>query len=350
MRAPDIAQLGELIKCWSTQLGFAHTAFSDLHLDQAERRLQTWLAKNFHGEMKYMARHGVKRTRPAELIPHTLSVISVRMDYLPEPMHIAEQTLANPRRGYIARYALGRDYHKVIRRRLQKLATRIQQEIGDFGYRAFCDSAPVMEKALAEKSGHGWLGKHTNILNRDRGSWFFLGELYTDLPLPAEPPTPAHCGTCTACMDICPTRAIVAPYQLDARRCISYLTIELRGAIPLQFRNAIGNRVFGCDDCQLVCPWNKYARLTREKDFAPRHGLADAELTELFAWDETDFNNYTAGSALRRLGHTRWLRNIAVALGNAPTAPDIIRALQSRLDHPSEMVREHVKWGLAQHK
>ena len=341
--------LGELIKAWGAQLGFAHTAVSDVDLGEAERRLGEWLAKNFHGEMDYLSRHGSKRTRPGELVAGTVRVITVRMDYLPQPQQDAHAALSNPAVGYISRYALGRDYHKVMRRKLQKLAERISAEVGPFGYRALCDSAPVMEKSLAQKSGHGWLGKHTNLLNRESGSWFFLGELYTDLPLPVDAPTGAHCGSCTACMDVCPTDAIVAPYQLDARRCISYLTIELHGAIPMPFRKAIGNRIFGCDDCQLVCPWNRYARVNPHGDFAVRHQLDATALVDLFAWNERDFARFTEGSAIRRIGHERWLRNIAVALGNAPSTEAVVSALGRRREHPSEMVREHVAWGLGEH-
>ena len=342
--------LGELIKAWGTQLGFSHTAISDIDLSDAEQRLADWLGKHFHGEMHYMSSHGSKRTRPAELVGGTIRVITVRMDYLPQTMQQAQRALSNPNIGYIARYALGRDYHKVIRRKLQQLANRISDEVGTFGYRVLCDSAPVMEKALAQKSGHGWIGKHTNILNRDSGSWFFLGELYTDIPLPVDAPTSAHCGSCTACMDICPTDAIVAPYQLDARRCISYLTIELHNTIPVEFRKAIGNRIFGCDDCQLVCPWNRYATISTQPDFAIRHQLDATALVTLFEWDEKAFKQYTEGSAIRRIGHIRWLRNIAVALGNAGTSEAVMSALQNRLNHPSELVREHVIWALSQHK
>ncbi len=349
-RAPhDFANLSELIKAWGAQLGFAHTAISDVDLSEAERRLADWLANNFHGEMAYMSRHGSKRTRPGELVAGTIRVITVRLDYLPQTMAAAEAALSDPALGYVSRYALGRDYHKVIRRKLQQLAERISAEAGAFGYRALCDSAPVMEKALAQKSGHGWLGKHTNVLNRESGSWFFLGELYTDLPLPVDAPSGAHCGSCTACIDVCPTGAIVAPYQLDARRCISYLTIELHGAIPTPFRKAIGNRIFGCDDCQLVCPWNRYATLSAQPDFAIRHRLDATALTELFAWDEAAFARFTEGSAIRRIGFVRWLRNIAVALGNAPSSEAVVTALRSRREHPSELVREHVDWALEQH-
>lgn len=296
-----------------------------------------------------MAKHGTKRSRPAELMPGTLRIISVRMDYLPPGSRITEN-LTQPEKAYISRYALGRDYHKVIKQRLTLLANKITENVGSFGYRAFVDSAPVMEKPLAEKAGLGWIGKHTNLLNAKAGSWFFLGELYTDLPLPIDQAATNHCGSCNACIDICPTQAIVGPYQLDARRCISYLTIENRGPIPEEFRSHIGNRIFGCDDCQLICPWNKFAKHTDEKDFQPRHGLANAELVELFLWNETEFLEKTSGSAIRRAGYEGWLRNIAVALGNAPSSPKIIAALQTRQYHPSELVREHVDWALAQHK
>lgn len=349
MTTDSYSQLAELIKAWGAQLGFAHTAISDVDLREAEGRLANWLAKRFHGEMAYMSRHGRKRTRPGALVGGAIRVITVRLDYLPQDMAAAQRALDDPAIGYISRYALGRDYHKVVRRKLQRLAERISAEAGPFGYRAFCDSAPVMEKALAEKSGHGWLGKHTNLINRASGSWFFLGELYTDLPLPVDAPGGAHCGSCAACIDICPTRAIVAPYQLDARRCISYLTIELHGAIPTPLRAPIGNRIFGCDDCQLVCPWNRYAQVSASPDFAIRHGLDATALTALFGWDEAAFARHTEGSAIRRIGHIRWLRNIAVALGNAPTTAAVVAALRARRAHPSELVREHVEWALARH-
>lgn len=343
----DLQQLSDLIKAWGAQLGFAHTAISDTDISAAEPHLNAWLASNYHGEMDYMHRHGRKRTRPAELVAGTIRVVTVRMDYLPQSMQAARRALAKPAIGYISRYALGRDYHKVMRRKLQQLAQRIRAEVGAFGYRAFCDSAPVMEKALAQKSGHGWLGKHTNLLNRESGSWFFLGELYTDLPLPVDAAEQAHCGSCTACIDICPTQAIIAPYQLDARRCISYLTIESRAAIPVQFRRALGNRIFGCDDCQLVCPWNRYAKISAHAEFAIRHQLHAADLIQLFAWDQKQFARCTEGSAIRRIGHIRWLRNIAVALGNMPLSEAVVAALRARRHHSSELVREHVAWALA---
>ena len=346
----DPDRLARQIKQWARDLGFSAAAIARPALPLAEERLSEWLARGYHGEMKYMRRHGPRRARPEALVPGTLRIISVRMDYLPELQEKAQATLEDPELGYISRYALGRDYHKLIRRRLQRLATQIDQHIGPFGYRAFCDSAPVMEKPLAAQSGLGWIGKHTNLLDREDGSWFFLGELFTDLPLPEDPPAEAHCNRCTACIDICPTAAIVAPYVLDARRCISYLTIELEGPIPEPLRRPIGNRIYGCDDCQLVCPWNRRAKLTAEPDFRARHGLERPRLTELFAWDEDTFRRRTEGSAIRRIGWLRWLRNIAVALGNAPGDPAVHAALQARADHPSELVREHVRWALEQQR
>ena len=348
--AQDLAGLKADIVRWSEEFGFQQLGVSDVDLTAAESRLGEWLADDFHGEMDYMDKHGSKRSRPAELVPGTLRVISVRMDYLPPGQDQSTDLLDHESRAYISRYALGRDYHKVIRRRLQKLASRIEQQVGSFGYRAFVDSAPVLEKPLAENAGLGWIGKHTNIINSEAGSWFFLGELYTDLPLPVDEKASAHCGTCRACIDICPTRAIVAPFKLDARRCISYLTIELRDSIPHEFREAIGNRIYGCDDCQLCCPWNKFAQPSAEADFAPRHGLDDVDLTELFSWSEAKWLERTAGSAIRRIGYDCWLRNIAVALGNAKTTADVVAALKSRLDHDSDMVVEHIEWSLARHE
>jgi epoxyqueuosine reductase len=301
--------------------------------------------------MDYMARHGRLRSRPRELVPGALRIITVRMDYWPDPApDTAHNVLDDARRGYVSRYALGRDYHKLLRKRLQQLAQRIEQVVGPFGYRAFTDSAPVLEKALAQKAGLGWIGKHTNLINDKGGSWFFLGELFTDLPLPVDAAAAPHCGTCQACLDICPTSAIVAPYQLDARRCISYLTIELRGPIPVQFRQAIGNRIYGCDDCQLVCPWNRFARPTREQGFLPRQQLDNAMLIELFRWSEAQFLRRLEGSPIRRIGHECWLRNIAVALGNAPSDAAVVAALTEKLQHPSELVREHVLWAREQHR
>jgi epoxyqueuosine reductase len=342
-----LARLAGEIKGIGRNLGFQRIGIADTQLDADETRLEDWLSRGRHGEMTYMARHGRKRADPARLVPGTVRVICARMDYWPAHARPAASVLGASHRAYVSRYALGRDYHKVIRARLRRLAERIQQRIGPFGYRVFVDSGPVLEKALARKAGLGWIGKHTNLLHREAGSLFFLGELLTDLPLPVDQPVADHCGSCRACLDVCPTRAIVAPYQLDARRCISYLTIELRGSIPEALRPAIGNRIFGCDDCQLVCPWNKYARPTEEKDFAPRHGLDDAELTRLFGWSESDWSKRTEGSALRRVGYAGWLRNVAVALGNAPRRQDIVDALSKRRDNPSELVREHVRWALA---
>jgi epoxyqueuosine reductase len=337
------------IRRWGMDLGFDAIGFSGVALADAEQNLNAWLAAGCHGEMDYMAAHttarGNKRALPAELLPGTRSIITARMNYRPASAD-SLAALADGERAFISRYALGRDYHKLLRSRLQKLANRITAEIGDFAYRAFTDSAPVMEVGLAQNSGLGWRGKHTLLLERDAGSYFFLGEIFTDLPLPPDPPVTDHCGTCRACLDACPTRAIVAPYRLDARLCISYLTIELKGTIPEPLRPLLGNRIYGCDDCQLACPWNRAAPLTRESDFAPRHGLDQAALVELFAWEETDFNERLAGSPIRRIGFERWLRNIAVALGNAPRNDAVLSALRSRAGHPSELVREHVAWAL----
>ncbi|MDA1064211.1 MAG: tRNA epoxyqueuosine(34) reductase QueG [Proteobacteria bacterium] len=335
---------------WGLELGFQQLGISDVDLATAEARLQTWLEDGRHGDMDYMQRHGSKRSRPEELVPGTLRVISVRMDYLPEDQAKAAELLDHDSRAYVSRYALGRDYHKVLRSRLATLAKKIEQKIGTFGYRAFVDSAPVLEKALAQKAGIGWIGKHTNIIHDKAGSWFFLGELYTDLPLPVDTASESHCGTCRACIDVCPTQAIVAPYELDARRCISYLTIELRSAIPVEFRKAIGNRIYGCDDCQIFCPWNKFAKPTAEGEFAPRHGLDDIDLVELFLWSEATWLEKTAGSAIRRIGYAMWLRNIAVALGNARSTPEIIAALTSRLASTLPEVAEHTRWALEQHE
>lgn len=344
-KLPGVQQIGQ----WAAELGFQQTGISGLDLQADEAKLHNWLALQRHGEMAYMERHGNRRSRPEELVAGTLSIISVRMDYLPDEAIAPATLLEQPDHAYISRYALGRDYHKLIRKRLQQLADRITAEIGDFGYRVFTDSAPVLEKPLARNAGLGWIGKHTNVINKEAGSWFFLGEIYTDLPLPASEPASEHCGSCTTCLEVCPTQAIVAPFELDARRCISYLTIELHGAIPVEFREAMGNRIYGCDDCQLFCPWNKFAQPTAEQDFAPRHGLDNAELAELFAWTEQQWLDRTAGSAIRRIGYERWLRNIAVALGNAPSAKPVVAALQARADDASELVREHVSWALAQH-
>ena len=345
----DMAALRDEIVSWCRELGFQQAGISDINLATAEKRLYDWLAARFHGSMDYMERHGSKRSRPDVLVPGTVRVISVRMDYLPEPQAKMTQLLDHDSRAYVSRYALGRDYHKVLRGRLRELTRRIKERIGDFGYRVFVDSAPVLEKAIAEKAGLGWVGKHTNLINRNEGSWFFLGELYTDLPLPVDEVEVSHCGSCTACIDVCPTKAIVAPYSLDARRCISYLTIESKEPIPLEFRKAIGNRVYGCDDCQLFCPWNKFAKLTSEADFAPRHELDKAELTELFTWDEETWLAKTEGSAIRRIGYQQWSRNLAVGLGNAKSTPEVVAALKSRQHGETELVAEHVDWALAQH-
>jgi epoxyqueuosine reductase len=342
------AFMGDLHR-WADELGFQQLGVSGVDLDEDEAHLNVWLAAGWHGDMGYMARHGTRRTRPAELQPGTIRVISVRMDYWPGEAADAHATLANGTSAYVSRYALGRDYHKVLRQRLQRLADRMTASVGPFGYRVFVDSAPVLEKALARNGGLGWIGKHTNVINSRAGSWFFLGEIYTDLPLPVDAAATDHCGTCAACIDICPTQAIVGPYQLDARRCISYLTIEHAGSIPVEFRRPLGNRIYGCDDCQLVCPWNKFARVSAEPDFRVRHGLDSAGLTELFAWSEQEFLTRTEGSAIRRIGYERWLRNIAVALGNAPSSAKILAAIESRMDDASALVREHARWARAEH-
>ncbi|WP_312490386.1 tRNA epoxyqueuosine(34) reductase QueG [Pseudomonas cremoris] len=345
----DLPALAQSIKDWGRELGFQQVGISGLDLAEHEQHLQRWLDAGYHGEMEYMGAHGSKRSHPGELVPGTLRVVSLRMDYLPGDTQMA-QLLAKPEKAYISRYALGRDYHKLIRKRVQQLADRIQAQIGPFGFRAFVDSAPVLEKAIAEQAGLGWIGKNTLVLNRKAGSYFFLSELFVDLPLPVDAPhSTEHCGRCTACLDICPTNAFVGPYVLDARRCISYLTIELKSAIPEDLRPLIGNRVFGCDDCQIVCPWNRFARATAESDFKPRHNLDNAELAELFMWDEDKFLSSTEGSPLRRAGYERWLRNLAVGLGNAPSSIPVLEALKARRDYPSELVREHVEWALNQH-
>ena len=343
---PDVNQLKDDIVALGHDLGFEQVGIADVDLGNAEGRLVEWLDRQFHGSMAYMAKHGTRRSRPDELVPGTIRVISVRMNYLAEDQARARGLLDHGSKAYVSRYALGRDYHKVLRKRLARLARHIEARIGPFGYRAFVDSAPVLEKPLAEKAGLGWIGKHTNLLSRDAGSWFFLGELYTDLPLPVDAPAGSHCGTCHACIDVCPTQAIVAPYVLDARRCISYLTIESREPIPVEFRDAIGNRIYGCDDCQLFCPWNKYARPTAEADFAPRHGLDTAELVDLFRWSEAEWLDKTRGSAIRRIGYERWLGNIAIALGNAEPRADVRAALAARQAFPSALVREHVAWAI----
>ncbi len=347
---PDPQALMADLRRWSRELGFARLGVAHIDLAQDEAHFLDWLRAGFNGEMGYMARHGVKRSRPAELLPGTVSCISVRMDYWPQDAADAQAVLADRSVAYISRYALGRDYHKLMRGRLQQLCDRIESAVGPLGYRVFTDSAPVLEKALARNAGLGWIGKHTNLIDRDAGSYFFLGEIYLNLELPTDEAATAHCGTCSACMPACPTGAIVGPYRLDARRCISYLTIELAGSIPLEFRRAIGNRIYGCDDCQLACPWNKFARPTAEKDFTVRHGLDSSQLAELFSWSEAQFLQRTEGSAIRRIGYERWLRNIAIALGNAPASPAVIESLRDRAQHPSPLVREHVHWALAQHE
>ncbi|GIX28435.1 MAG: epoxyqueuosine reductase [Burkholderiales bacterium] len=343
------AALAQAIKDWGRALGFQHVGIARAHLEEAEARLLAWLAHGYHGDMDYMARHGVKRSRPAALVPGTVSVISARMNYLPPGARDSWAVLGDSQRAFVSRYALGRDYHKVVRTRLAQLARRIARHVEGFAWRAFADSAPVMEVELAARAGVGWRGKHTLLLARDAGSWFFLGEIYTNLPLPADPPEPDHCGTCTRCIDACPTRAIIAPYRIDARRCISYLTIEHKGEIPEALRPLMGNRIYGCDDCQLVCPWTRFAKTSPEPDFAVRNGLDDASLAALFGWSEQQFLERFAGSPIRRLGYERWLRNIAVALGNAATTPEVVAALEARRDHPSALVRAHVAWALARH-
>ena len=350
----DAAALLTNLREWATVAGFSQIGVADVDLSHAEAGLMEWLNNGFHGSMAYMAAHGLKRARPAELVPGTVRVITARMDYLardtPTDWQAIEwRRLADPAQATLSMYARGRDYHKVLRARLQTLAERLAARVGPFGHRVFTDSAPVLEVELASKSGIGWRGKHTLALSRDAGSMFFLGEIYIDLALPLTEPSDAHCGSCSACVDVCPTQAIVAPYRLDARRCISYLTIEHAGAIPVELRALIGNRIYGCDDCQLVCPWNGFAQTTVEPDFAVRHGLDDVSLVELFAWDVAEFNAKLAGSAIYRIGHEQWLRNIAVALGNTAKSAVVTAALKLRAGHESELVREHVQWALARH-
>ena len=379
---PAPGELVGRIRHWAAELGFQQVGVADCDLGAAETRLMEWLARGWQGDMDYLSAHGTRRTRPAELVPGTLRVITVRMNYFPPGAADSWDVMRDGSRAYVARYAVGRDYHKVLRGRLQKLCDRIEEEVKradtlptesavcgqrasasplpahrsqnpvaarQFHYRVFTDSAPVMEVELATKSGLGWRGKHTLVLNREAGSWFFLGEIYTDLPLPVDSPQSDYCGTCSRCIDICPTQAIVAPYQLDARRCISYLTIEHKGDIPEELRPLMGNRIYGCDDCQLVCPWNRFAQKADAPDFAVRHGLDAAGLVELFSWSEEEFRRRMEGSAIRRIGHKRWLRNLAVGLGNAPTSAAVIAALEGRRDHPSVMVRSHVAWALKRH-
>ena len=359
--APDLGALAARIRGWGGELGFQQVGIGDCDVGEAETRLMEWLARGWHGDMDYMAAHGTRRTRPGELVPGTLRVISVRMNYFPQEARDSWEVINDGSSAYVARYALGRDYHKVLRGRLQKLCDRIAAELERagasstesarrFSYRVFTDSAPVMEVELAAKAGIGWRGKHTLLLDREAGSWFFLGEIYTDLPLPVDEPQPDHCGTCRRCIEICPTGAIVAPYQLDARRCISYLTIEHKGEIPEELRPLMGNRIYGCDDCQLVCPWNRYAQKADVEDFSVRNHLDAVAMAELFAWSEEEFERRLEGSAIRRIGHERWLRNLAVGLGNAPTSAAVVAALEARQDHPSALVRSHVAWALKRHR
>jgi len=339
-------EIRDKIERTAFELGFDAVGYSDINLREHEVNLQSWLDKGFHGDMEFMQRHGTKRSRPEELVAGTCTVISVRMNYLPEDQSISEEVLNKPNIGYISRYALGRDYHKLMRKRLKKLALQMQVFLGEFGYRVFTDSAPVLEKALAEKSGLGWIGKHSNLIQKQTGSWFFLGEIYTNLDLANSEKSTNHCGSCQKCLDVCPTQAIVAPYQVDARRCISYLTIELKTSIPIEFREAIGNRIYGCDDCQLVCPWNKFAQLTNEPDFKARNDLDYKSLIELFSWDEETFLKNTEGSAIRRIGYECWQRNIAIALGNSKKTPSVINALSQRRKESSKMLKEHIDWAL----
>ena len=345
----DLADLKRAIAGWAAELGFRQFGVAGVELDAAEARLLDWLAHGYHGDMDYLERHGTRRSRPHALVPGTVRVLSFAIDYFPPGARDADAVLLDPQLAYVSRYALGRDYHKVLRGRLEQLARRIAEHAGPMRYRVFTDSAPVMEVELARAAGLGWRGKHTLLLTREAGSWFFLGEIYTDLPLPADAPVGEHCGTCTRCIDVCPTRAIIAPYVLDARRCVSYLTIEHRGAIPEALRPLLGNRIYGCDDCQLACPWNKYARTAAVEDFNVRNGLDGATLVELFGWTRAQFEQRLEGSAIRRIGYERWLRNIAVALGNAPSSPAVVAALRARADHASALVREHVAWALQRH-
>ncbi|MCB1858910.1 MAG: tRNA epoxyqueuosine(34) reductase QueG [Gammaproteobacteria bacterium] len=349
MTVIDYHGLAREIKHWAAELGFQQLGIADTHLGAAEQQLDNWLAAGCHGDMGFMAKHGRKRSRPELLVPGTLRVLSVRMNYLPpgdDPLAV----LNDPKLGYISRYALGRDYHRLMRNRLQKLAVRIRERIGEYSFRAFVDSAPVLEKPLGSSAGLGWQGKHTNLLSRDAGCWFFLGELYTDLPLPVDKPADDHCGRCTACLDSCPTRAITAPYRLDARRCISYLTIEFSGSIPVSLRPLMGNRIYGCDDCLLACPWNRFALPTAELAFHPRNGLESPPLDALIAWSDDQFRRRLEGSPIRRIGIQRWRRNIAVALGNAVTTPEVIKALERATADPSSLVAEHAKWALDCHR
>jgi epoxyqueuosine reductase len=347
--AIDLDSLAQEIKSWGIELGFQQVAITDINLDDYKGHFNSWLDNGYHAEMAYMANNKEKRCDPSKLLEGTCRVICVRMDYALESSN-SLAPLRNSNYAYVSRYARGRDYHKLIRKRLQSLAEKITSKIGPHGYRAFTDSAPVLERALAEKSGLGWIGKNTLLINKQAGSWFFLGELFTDLPLPIDKTESDHCGSCSACIDICPTNAFVAPNLLDASKCISYLTIELRTSIPVEFRRAMGNRVFGCDDCQLICPWNKFTKVSTEEDFAPRHGLDNATLLGLFKWTEKEFLANTEGSAIRRIGYECWQRNLAVGLGNATSGAEILAALTAQLDNASPMVREHVQWALEQHQ
>jgi epoxyqueuosine reductase len=346
---PDPAAIRVLLSEHARALGFSDIGVAGVGLDEDESHLNAWLAAGWHGQMQYMARHGAKRSHPALLLPGTLRVISARMNYWPAAALPPAAVLADPELGYVSRYALGRDYHRLMRKALQQLADYLTVLLRPHGHRVYADSAPVLEKALARNAGLGWIGKHTNLIARDAGSYFFLGEIYTDLELPLDEPATAHCGSCTACLPACPTGAIVAPWKLDARRCISYLTIELHGPIPVELRPAMGNRIYGCDDCQLVCPWNRYASEAAHPDFKVRHGLDAPRLSELFGWTEQQFLERMRGSAINRLGYERWLRNIAVALGNAPPTPPVLAALEARRSDPSPLVREHTRWALARH-
>lgn len=346
----DYAQLKRDISQWASDIGFDQVGVSDINLQNAGKYLNRWLAKQYHADMDYMHKHGRKRHQPNQLVPGTMSIISARLNYMDTQVKPYQQALRETQKAAISRYALGRDYHKLMRKKLKKLAQKIEQAVGNLGYRVFSDSAPVMEKAIAEKAGLGWIGKHSNLINPKAGSYFFLGEIYTDLPLPSDESQTFHCGSCTACIPACPTGAIVAPFQVDARRCISYLTIENHGSIPEHLRPAIGNRIYGCDDCQMVCPWNKFTRNTTEADFSPRQQLDDIELLALFAWTEEEFLEKTKGSPIYRIGYESWQRNLAVALGNADTEPAIIKALNNKLSDASDMVKEHIHWALKQHQ
>ncbi len=346
LSSTDLAALKQELQEQARQRGFSALGVAGVELDADEQHLIRWLDAGFHGEMHYMQRHGLKRSRPQQLVPGTVRVVSVRMDYWPAEARAAAAVLADPALAYVSRYALGRDYHKLMRRSLAQLAAGMAARLGPFGYRVCVDSAPVLERALARDAGLGWIGKHTNLIAREAGSWFFLGEILTDLPLPPDAAATAHCGTCSACLPACPTGAIVAPFRLDARRCISYLTIEHHSAIPLELRPAIGNRIYGCDDCQLVCPWNKFARTASHPDFKVRHGLDAAALPALFRWSEAQFEERMRGSAIYRIGYERWSRNIAVALGNAPRTGEVMGALRERKEDGSALVREHVHWAL----